>query len=81
MAQPFDEQRLDVAGDAVPVAEQVGAYLDTAFFSTSLNGMLVYRTSDPASPIAWFDRQGTALGRISEPGLYGSLALAPEALS
>ena len=78
MAQPFDEQRLDVAGDAVPVAEQVGAYLDTAFFSTSLNGMLVYRTSDPASPIAWFDRQGTALGRISEPGLYGSLALAPD---
>ena len=78
VAQPFDEQRLELAGDAAPLAQQVGTYLDTAFFSISHNGMLVYRAADPAFPITWYDRRGTAIGVVSDPGQYSSLALAPD---
>ena len=78
MAQPFDDRRLEFAGDAVPLADHVGAYLDTAFFSTSQNGILVYRTADPAFPITWLDRHGTVVERVSDPGQYASLALSPE---
>ena len=78
VAQPFDEQRLELAGDAVPLAQQVGTYLDTAFFSASLNDVLVYRAGDPTFPITWYDRQGNMVGRVAEPGQYSSLALSPD---
>jgi len=78
LAQPFDERRLQLAGDAVPLAEQVGVYLDTAFFAVSRNGVLIYRTADPPFPITWFDRQGIVLGRVSDPGQYASVALSPD---
>jgi Tol biopolymer transport system component len=78
LAQPFDERRLALAGEAVPVAEQVGVYLDGAFVSASHTGVLVYRTSDPPFPITWFDRHGNMVGRVSEPGQYTSVALSPD---
>jgi Tol biopolymer transport system component len=78
VAQPFDERSLELAGDAVPLAQQVGVYLDTAFFSTSQNDALVYRSADPMFPITWFDRRGNAIVRVSEPGQYSSLALSPD---
>jgi WD40 repeat protein len=75
LAQPFDHQRLRLAGEATPVAEPVGAYLDTAFFSASFNNVLVYRGANPPGPIGWFDRQGNMIERVFEPGHYGSAAL------
>jgi Tol biopolymer transport system component len=78
MAQPFDERRLQLAGDPVPLAEEVGVYLDTAFFSVSRSGILIYRTADPSFPITWFDRQGNVVGRVSEPGQFASVALSPD---
>ena len=77
LAQPFDERRLALAGDAVPVAERVGTYLDTAFFSASFNS-LVYRAADPEFPLTWFDRQGNSVARASEPGQFANVALSPD---
>ena len=78
VAQPFDERRLELAGDAFPLAQQVGTYLDTAFFATSHNDVIVYRAADPTFPITMYDRRGNAIGRVSEPGQYSSLALSPD---
>jgi len=63
MAQPFDVGKLQITGDAVPVAEQVGyAALDIrAYFSSSQNGVLVYASATTSgaqgySQLTWFDR-------------------------
>jgi hypothetical protein len=78
MAQPFDAQRLSVAGESEPVAERVGSFRDGGFFSASNNGVLVYRTADADSQLTWFDRQGTVTGRASEPGGFRDAALSPD---
>jgi eukaryotic-like serine/threonine-protein kinase len=75
VAQPFDAKRLALSGDPVPVAEQVGSYRDTGFFSTSANGVLVYRTIDTDFQVTWLDRQGVVAGRASEPGRFRGVAL------
>jgi serine/threonine protein kinase/Tol biopolymer transport system component len=79
MAQPFDAHRLELSGEPVPIAEQVGSYLDYGFFSASNNGVLVYRSD--AGQIyqpTWIDRQGKVLATVAEPGRYNSLALSPD---
>ncbi len=78
MAVPFDETRLALAGDPVPVAERVGSFRDGGFFSTSANNVLVYRSAETDSQITWFDRQGTVTGRASEPGGFRGVALSPD---
>jgi eukaryotic-like serine/threonine-protein kinase len=78
IAQPFDERRLELAGDALPVAEHVGVFLDGAFVSASRNGVLAFRQGDPMFAVTWYDRRGNVVGRVSEPGRYGSLSLSPD---
>jgi Tol biopolymer transport system component len=81
MAQRFDDKRLELVGEPVPVAEQVGSQGSFGFFSASTNGVLVYRSGghEQYSQAMWFDRQGKGLGGAEEPGvqLYG-LALSPD---
>jgi serine/threonine protein kinase/Tol biopolymer transport system component len=81
MAQPFDNRRLKLTGEAVPIAEEV----ENERFSASATGVLVYVTG--AGPgvsrgiqgrLAWFDRAGKVLGTFGEPGSYSSLALSPD---
>ena len=78
IAQPFDERRLALAGEPVPVAERVGSFRDGAYFSVSNNDVLVYRTADTDSQLTWFDRQGGVSGRVSEPGGFRGVALSPD---
>ena len=79
MAQVFDAHRLQPSGEALPVAEQVGSYLDYGLFSASNNGVLVYRTGAGQDyQLTWFDQQGRVLGTVAEPGRYNSLALSPD---
>ena len=78
LAQPFDEQRRVLVGDALPIADRVGTFLDTAFFSASSNNLLVYRTTNPESPINWFDRQGKPTGQMFEAAQYAGVGLSPD---
>jgi hypothetical protein len=78
LAVPFDERQLAVVGETTPVAEQVGVYLDTAFFAASHTDVLAFRTADPPFQVTWFDRRGTPLQRVSEPAQYAGLALSPD---
>ena len=80
MAQHFDENKLEVAGDPVQVAEQVTYYSTYwALFSASANGILVYRggTVTPLSQTTWFDRQGKPVGAMGDPASFFGLALSP----
>jgi eukaryotic-like serine/threonine-protein kinase len=83
MAQPFDANRLEVAGDSVPVAEQVGGAPTGvgAYFSASANGVLAYRTGlgfTGTLRLEWFDRQGKVLSTALDPAAYNTPALSPD---
>lgn len=77
-AQPFDARRLRLAGDAVPVLEDVLRYRSTALesylaaFSVSATGALVYRDelAVPRTQMAWLDRAGRKLGTLGPAGKY-----------
>ena len=76
-AQRFDEQRLELTGEPMRLAEGIGSYLDGAFFSAS-SKTLVYRAPEPQARLTWFDRQGKELGRVDAPGRFFALALSPD---
>jgi eukaryotic-like serine/threonine-protein kinase len=79
MAQPFDARRLEPSSEAVPIAEQVGSYIDYGLFSASSNGVLVYRSGAGLDyQLRWLDQHGRVLGTVAEPGRYNSLALSPD---
>ncbi|HLH32553.1 MAG TPA: protein kinase, partial [Terriglobia bacterium] len=79
MAQPFDASKLQLKGDAVPIAEDVDALGNgAASFSISQNGTLSYRSGTSAvgiSEIAWFDRNGAPSVRVGQPADYRDVAL------
>jgi len=79
LAQPFDNRRLETAGEAIPIAERVGSFAASGLFSASENGVLTYRGgSGSVNQLTWYDRQGKALGTTGEPGLYSGVALSPD---
>lgn len=81
MAQPFDAGRMEFAGDAVPIAEQVGSGGpgNGAFFSASATGALAYRIGSAGGAgnlrLTRFDRQGKILD-AAEPIAASSSAVA-----
>ena len=80
LAQTFDLRRLEVTGEATPIAEQIQILriAQSGYFSAS-TGVLVYKTAPtPDSQLTWLDRQGNALAKTGEPGAYRSLALSPD---
>lgn len=79
-AQPFDTERQTVTGDAVALAEEVGATTTGyAAFSVSRAGALVH-----AKPLVlpgqlqWFDRTGRPLGAVGDPAEYLDFELSPD---
>ncbi len=85
MVQRFDARRLELVGEAVPIAEQVS----NTGFSVSSTGTLVYQAGTANAStggsrgniqgqLTWFDREGKALGSVGDPGLYRTLALSPD---
>jgi Tol biopolymer transport system component len=75
MAQPFNLRRLELTGEAVPIAEHVAANqnIRRALFSASANGDLVFQTGagSSGSNLIWYDREGKQAGAVggSEPYL------------
>jgi eukaryotic-like serine/threonine-protein kinase len=84
MAQPFDSKRLELSGEAAPIADQVSS------FSISAANSLVYVRGAPSASAAagvrgvvqgqltWFDRAGKRLQAIGDLGSYRTLALSPD---
>jgi Tol biopolymer transport system component len=84
MARPFDAERLELTGDAFPIAEEIwgdqGALLGV--FSASENGVLAYQTGTPRedvdSQLQWFDRSGQLLGEVGTPEPYAEASISPD---
>jgi Tol biopolymer transport system component len=73
VAQPFDPGRLELSGDAVPVAENMsrtGRY--EAIFSVSDTGLLLYQpgAASEDSRLVWLDRDGREQGTVGRPADY-----------
>ncbi|MBI4480048.1 MAG: serine/threonine-protein kinase [Acidobacteria bacterium] len=69
MAQGFDANRLELTGEAVPIAEgvQFSATNWRAAFAASDNGVLIYRAGlGIAGQFTWLDRSGKELSRLGE---------------
>jgi len=79
MAQPFDDKRLALSGDAIPIAEQVHVANSPPIgsFAVSWNGVLVFLqgSSSTSTQIAWFDRSGKMLRTVGDVGDYDDLWL------
>jgi serine/threonine protein kinase len=78
MAQPFDDKRFELTGDAFPVAKKV------TYFSASANGVLAYRGGTGVIPtetdqqLVWVDRTGKSIAVVGPPGAYNDMALSSD---
>jgi Tol biopolymer transport system component len=76
-AQAFDESRLEVTGEARPLADRAGSFLARPFFGVSQTGVLAYWAGTGVSrSLVWFDRNGNRIGRAIE-GSLSELAISP----
>jgi serine/threonine protein kinase/roadblock/LC7 domain-containing protein len=82
MAQPFDVRRLELAGEAVPLAEKI---TNLSFWASSTNVLIYFTGAGRGATLGsiqgrltWFDRDGKVLGTIGDPGIYRNLALSPD---
>jgi dipeptidyl aminopeptidase/acylaminoacyl peptidase len=82
LAQPFDAVKLELSGEPVPVAEQVGGNPSTFAYAYSVSetGSLAWRTGSGArtTQLTWFDRSGKKLDIVGEPGEIANPVLAPD---
>jgi eukaryotic-like serine/threonine-protein kinase len=82
LAQPFDADRLELKGDAIPIAEgvQFSAANGRAAVSVSTSGVLAYRLVPTAAQnkLMWVDRKGTEQPLAAPPHAYRNPRLSPD---
>ena len=70
IARPFDDDRLELTGSEVTLAEDVAVTLGggLADFSVSAGGVLAYRRAagGPQEEMAWYDRMGKRTGTMGD---------------
>jgi serine/threonine protein kinase/Tol biopolymer transport system component len=78
MAQSFNPDKLQLAGDPVPIVEQIGYSATTArtLFSVSNTGVLAYRPNIPSNTqLVVYDRAGKQLEKLGNEGDFMGLSL------
>ena len=81
LAQPFDPDGRQPAGDAVAVTARVSTEpIRYVSASASVNGTLVYATGGSLNryQLTWFDRAGKPLGTLGDGGIDTNLSLSPD---
>jgi Tol biopolymer transport system component len=82
LAQRFDTGRLELKGQAMPVAEHIAVNGATGVpdFSASETGTLVYQTGGAtgAWDLLWFTRDGKPAGSVAQQERYYYPALSPD---
>ncbi len=79
--QPFDASKLQLSGEPIPIADQIGSVGQLGHFSASANGALAYRAGSAQIfnyQLTWFSRKGEQTGTPGEPGRYGTVKLSPD---
>jgi hypothetical protein len=76
MAQPFDNRRMELKGQATPVAD-VGA---GSSFLAAASDVLVFRRTEAAKDqqLTWYDRESKVLGTVAELSNHGDVVLSPD---
>ena len=84
-AVPFDVDRLEVTGEAVPLPEGVGVedVSGLAHFTLARNGSLAYIPADalrvePRRTLVWVDREGREESVAAPLRAYGNLDISPD---
>ena len=80
LAYAFDEARAEIVGDPVTIVQQVGSFVASGFYSASLTGVLVYRSTAAAqnARLQWWTREGAYSNNPEQPGGIGAMALSPD---
>src|SRR6202035_4065374 len=82
LAQPFDADRLELKGDAIPIAEgvQFSGVNGRAAVTVSASGVLAYRLVPTAAQnkLVWVDRKGAELQLAAPPHAYRNPRLSPD---
>ena len=82
MTQPFDEKKLQLTGEAIPVAEHVGAEQAAGWFSVSPTGVLAFRAGAQVAggrQATWFDAQGKQIETFGVPQPDSGYTISPDA--
>jgi eukaryotic-like serine/threonine-protein kinase len=76
MAQAFDAKKMELAGEARPIAEHVRS------FFASTNGVLTFASAGGSanSQLTWVDRKGNVLSTAGDIGEYSDLTLSPDGM-
>jgi hypothetical protein len=76
LAQPFDNRRLQLAGEAVLLSRDI-TNAGPPPFSASETGVLTYITASPSalSQLTWLGRDGRKHTTVGEPGQHHGIAL------
>ena len=82
MGRPFDPDRLEFTGDAVPICDDVMVIAGAAVVVASAAGgdVLAYQSGGDARGgfLTWFDRDGTAQGTVGEQAEYREVWISPD---
>lgn len=81
MAQVFNADKLQLAGDPLPIVDQIGYSATTSrtLFSVSDTGVLAYRPNVPSNTqLVTYDRAGTQLEKVGREGDFTGLSLSPD---
>jgi len=82
MAQPFDVDTLQFAGDPFAIATQLSRTLTIpqVAASAAANGTLIYLAGSPRNEFqpTWLDRSGKELGKVGPQGDQFGIALSPD---
>jgi hypothetical protein len=80
VAQRLDVKAQKLVGEPALLGERIASidFLHGFEFSVSQTGVLLYRTANPESQLAWFDRSGKRQGDVGEPARYGRFELSPD---
>jgi Tol biopolymer transport system component len=81
VAQGFDVDRLELAGEPFVVAERFAdPQATTGGFSVSTNGTVAFRSRRASDQqLTWFDRSGKRLGTVGPAGSRMDIELSPDA--
>jgi Tol biopolymer transport system component len=77
-AQPFDAHRVELAGEATPIAVGLETLHATIGFSASEQGVLAWRAGDANLRLAIIDRTGREQPLEGPEGDYGWISLSPD---
>ena len=78
-AQPFDQAAGAASGQATPIVDGVEFFQPSGLARFDVAGnTLVYLTPPPDQTPTWVDRRGEFIGLLGTPGLYESVAIAPD---